>query len=113
MQSFARDALAWMEPYDAVLTPALATAPPAIEETDWRTEDPMALFARAAAFTPFTAVANVTGQPAISLPLAEDGGLPVGVQIIGRQAGEGALLALAAQLESARPWAARRPPGGP
>ncbi len=113
MQSFAREVLAWMEPYDAVLTPSLATAPPALEDTDWRTEDPMAMFARAAAFTPFTAVANVTGQPAISVPLTEAAGLPVGVQLLGRQAGEGPLLALAGQLEAARPWAARRPPGEP
>ncbi len=112
MHAFAREALTWMEPYDAVLTPALATAPTRIEETDWRTDDPMGLFARAAAFTPFTAIANVTGQPAVALPLAERDGLPAGVQLLGRQAGEGALLALAAQLQAARPWARRRPPGG-
>jgi amidase len=52
----------------------------------------------------------VTGQPAISVPLfgGEDG-LPLGVQLAGRPAGEGALLALAAQLEAAGPWAGRRP----
>jgi amidase len=52
-----------------------------------------------------------TGQPAISLPLYEGAdGLPLGVQIVGRPAGEGALLALATQLEGAQPWAGRRPP---
>ena len=52
----------------------------------------------------------MTGQPAISLPLfhGEDG-LPLGVQLAGKPAGEGELLALAAQLEAARPWAGRRP----
>jgi amidase len=52
----------------------------------------------------------VTGQPAISLPLAEHDGLPVGVQLFGRPAQEGVLLAVAAQLEAALPWADRRPP---
>jgi amidase len=62
-------------------------------------------------FTPFTPVVNATGQPAISLPLFEgDDGLPLGVQIVGRPAGEGRLLALAEQLEEAQPWAGRRVP---
>ncbi len=67
-------------------------------------------FRAAAAFTPFTAAYNITGQPAISLPLTESDGLPVGVQIAGRPLGEGQLLALSAQVEAARPWAGRVPP---
>ncbi len=74
-------------------------------------EDPEAVFAEAGAFTPYTAVANMTGLPAIALPLHQrEDGLPLGVHLIGRPIGEGPLLALAAQVEAARPWAARRPP---
>jgi amidase len=110
MQIFARGLISWMDAYDLVVTPALAELPLALEGVDWRTEgDPMDLFRRSGAFTPFTAVANVTGQPAISVPLGAHDGLPVGVQLFGRPTGEGDLLAAAAQLEAARPWAQRRP----
>src|SRR4051795_918137 len=110
LEGFARALLQWMEPYDAVLAPSLAEAPVLLDAVHWQTDDPIGLFTRSAAFTPFTAVANVSGQPAISVPLAEDEGLPVGVQLFGRPAEEGTLLALAAQLEGPGPWAGRRPP---
>ena len=109
LQIFARGLVTWMDQYDVVVAPALAEAPVLLDDVDWRTDDPMGLFTRSGAFTPFTAVANVTGQPAIALPLAEHEGLPVGVQLFGRPAREGDLLAVAAQLEAARPWAQRRP----
>ncbi len=71
----------------------------------------MSTFTRSGLFTPFTPVFNASGQPGISLPLFEgEDGLPLGVQLVGAPAGEGALLALAAQLEEALPWAGRRPP---
>ena len=110
LESYARALLEWMDAYDVVVAPALAEAPVLLDSVGWRTGDPMGLFTRSAAFTPFTAVANVTGQPAISLPLFEDEGLPVPVQLIGRPADEAGLLALSAQIERARPWADRRPP---
>jgi amidase len=109
VQIAARGLVGWMDQYDAVLTPSLAEAPLTLEEVHWQTGDPMGLFARSGRFTPFTALANVTGQPAISLPLYQHEGLPLGVHMIGRPAQEGALLALATQLERALPWADRRP----
>jgi amidase len=112
LEIFARGLLGWMDRYDVVVTPTLAEAPVRLDDVHWQTDDPMGLFTRSAAFTPFTAVANVTGQPAVSVPLAEHDGLPVGVQLFGRPAQEGVLLAVAGQLEAARPWAGRRPPLG-
>jgi amidase len=96
--------------YDAVLTPALALRPLPIGELYGDNEDPAATFRRSADFTPFTAIANASGQPAIALPFAHgEDGLPVAIHFFGRPAQEGPLLALAAQLEAARPWAGRRP----
>ena len=94
-----------------VLTPALARRPLPIGEIHGRGPDPWGHYQRSGHFTPYTAIVNVTGLPAISLPLYHgDDGLPTGVQLIGRPAGEDVLLALAAQLEQALPWASRRPP---
>src|SRR3954452_11667630 len=109
LEIFARGLLGWMDRYDAIVAPALAEAPLPLDAVHWRSDDPMGLFRRSAAFTPFTAVANVTGQPAISVPLYEHDGLPVAAQLFGRPAAEGPLLALAAALEAAHPWAERRP----
>jgi len=59
---------------------------------------------------PYCGWANVTGQPAISLPVhVSAAGLPIGVQLVGAPFGEALLLRVAAQLEAARPWAWRRP----
>ena len=69
-------------------------------------------FERQKRYAAFTALFNVTGQPAVSVPLHwTDGGLPVGTMLVGRPADEATLLALSAQLEQARPWAHRHPPG--
>ncbi len=109
IEAIARRIVAALEPYDAVLTPALAQRPLPIGEVHGLGPDPWEHFQRTGQFTPYTGIANVTGLPAISLPLyhGEDG-LPTGVQLIGRPVGEGALLALASQLEQALPWAGRR-----
>ena len=111
MRRFAAAALTALAPYDAVLTPTLATLPPRVGAL--RDDvDPAGDFAAQKAFTPWTSAWNVTGMPAVSLPLHwSDDGLPVGVMLAARPAEETLLLALSAQLEAAAPWADRRPPG--
>jgi amidase len=111
LESFTRQLVAFLEPYDALLTPALAERPLPLGTLDTAAPDPMSTFTRSGLFTPFTPTFNASGQPGISLPLfhGEDG-LPLGVQLVGRPAGEAGLLALATQLEAARPWANRRAP---
>ena len=110
LQAFARRLVSFLAPYDALLTPALAERPLPLGTLDPDASHPMATFTRSGLFTPFTPVFNASGQPGISLPLYEgDDGLPLGVQIVGRPAGEAQLLALAAQLEGAQAWAGRRP----
>jgi amidase len=111
LHGFGRELITWTAQYDALLTPALAEAPVTLGTLDpLDTADPMGAFTRSAAFTPFTAPLNISGQPAISLPLYErEDGLPLAIQLVGQPAGEGALLALAAQLEEAHGWAERRP----
>ena len=110
LQAFSRRLVAFLEPYDALLTPALAERPLPIGALDPAAADPMSTFTRSGLFTPFTPIFNASGQPGVSLPLfAGEDGLPLGVQIVGRPVGEGRLLALAAQLEAAVPWAGRHP----
>jgi amidase len=106
----ARRALAATAHVDAVLTPTLAMLPRPVGWFD-ADGDPAADFERQKQFTPYTAIYNVTGQPAISLPLyLSQDGLPAGVMLVGRPAGDAPLLSLAAQLEQAMPWRERKPP---
>jgi amidase len=110
LSAISRGIIALWETYDVVVTPALAERPVRIGELDACSDDPWEDFRRSGQFTPYTAIFNVTGQPAISVPLFHgDDGLPTAVQLAGRPAGEATLLSLAAQLEEARPWADRRP----
>jgi len=111
LQQAARALMTFWTDVDVVVTPTLALHPVPIgwtwEDTDG---DPHAAFARQLLFTPFTPVVNVTGQPAVSLPLHwSDDGLPIGVQLIGGAFAESTLVRLAAQLEQARAWSERRP----
>ncbi len=112
LQMLARRELAGFETHDLVLCPTLAQPPvPLGWHFEGRDADGMAVMHRAAAFSPFTAVANLSGQPAVSLPLHwTSEGLPVGVMALGRPHGEATLLRFSAQVEASRPWAERRPP---
>ncbi|MEO7002406.1 MAG: amidase [Ktedonobacterales bacterium] len=111
LEGYARGVIGFFSTCDVLLTPALAQRPLAIGDLDTRASDPAAQWQKAAAFTPFTPIFNVTGQPAISVPLFQGAdGLPLAVQLAGPPLGEGLLLALAAQLEAAHPWVDRRPP---
>ena len=105
----ARGAINATAAYDVLLTPTLAKPPVPV---GYFTEggDSAENFERQKAFTPFTAIFNLTGQPAISLPLHWNAeGLPIGIQLVGRPYDEPTLIALAAQLEQARPWLGRHP----
>jgi amidase len=99
--------------YDVVLTPTLAQRPALVGGLR-DDDDPAADFEAQKRFTPYTSPYNVTGQPAMSVPLSwaeVDGAtLPVGVQLVGRPHDERTIISLAAQMEAARPWAQRRPP---
>jgi amidase len=102
--------LAAVAAYDAVLTPTLA-APPLPVGALRDDADPAADFEAQKRFTPWTSIWNVTGSPAVSLPLHQTpDGLPVGVMLAGRPGEEATLLALSAQVEAARPWRDRHPP---
>ena len=103
--------MAFFAGYDLLLTPALAERPLPIGECNGLGEHPMEDLARSGRFTPFTALFNITGQPAITVPIGfgEDN-LPTSVQLVGKPLGEDTLLQVANQMEAARPWAHQRPP---
>jgi amidase len=112
LQAYARQQMAFFSSYDVLLTPTLAQRQVPIGTIDSCGDEPWSEFQKAAVFAPFTATWNISGQPAISVPVVHGtDGLPVGVQLIGPPLGEGLLLALAHQLEEAHPWSARRPEG--
>jgi amidase len=99
------------ETFDVYLTPVLGTPPPAVGHIDPVNLEPRELNRRQAAAFPFTPPFNFTGQPSLSLPLAQSqSGLPLGMMFTGRYADEATLFRLAAQLEAALPWKDRRPP---
>lgn len=100
----------WADGWDLLLTPTCGEPPVPIGEHDPAPGDPMAGMRRAARFVPFTPAFNMSGQPAISLPLHWHDGLPIGVQLVAAYGREDLLLRVASQLEASNPWADRRPP---
>jgi amidase len=108
LQLITRGGLAALNQYDAILTPTLAQLPAKVgyfEEVD-----PAENFERQKRFTPYCALYNVSGQPAVNVPLYWNAdGLPIGVMLAGRMGEEGTLISLSAQLEEARPWKDKHP----
>ena len=109
LQIVVRSALQTLGRFDAVLTPTLASPP--VPVGYFEEVPPPENFERQKQFTPFTAIYNISGQPAVNLPLYWNAdGLPIGVMLAGRTGEEGTLFSLSAQLEAARPWKDRHPP---
>jgi amidase len=106
---WARRMAEWWNGHDLLLTPTLGAPPP---ELGWFTgAGAEQEGARIASFIPYTPQFNMTGQPAISLPLHwTPGGLPVGVQLVAAYGREDLLIRVASQLEQAAPWTDRHPP---
>jgi len=105
---WARRMAGWWAGHDLLLTPTLGAPPP---ELGWFTAaGPEEEAARIASFIPYTPQFNMTGQPAVSLPLHwTPGGLPVGVQLVAAYGREDLLVRIASQLEQAAPWSHRHP----
>jgi amidase len=111
LQRIAREVARFRKDLDVYVTPTLAQPPLLLGSFDADPADPLGFLNRAAEFVPFTPLQNVTGEPAVSLPLHwSDSGLPLGVQLVGRYGDEATLFRLAAELERAAPWADRVPP---
>jgi amidase len=114
LRAWARRMATWWEPgdgtaaFDLLLTPTMARPPAPLGEI--RGEDAEGAILAATPYAAFTLPFNVTGQPAMSVPLHWADGLPIGVQLVAATGREDVLLRVAAQLESAQPWSTRRPP---
>ena len=113
VQSFSRKIASWYYDggYDLLLTPTMRIPPSKFGTFNSTKEDPTKLLDVASSFNPFARIQNLTGQPAMSVPLFwNEDNVPIGVHFAGRFGDEATLFRLAAQLEQARPWADRKPP---
>jgi amidase len=101
----------WSDGWDLLLTPTVAELPLPLGTIGNDPDNPLAAMERSFRFIPFTPPFNLSGQPAINVPVEwTDAGLPVGVQLVGGYGREDVLLQVASQLEAAKPWAHRTPP---
>lgn len=99
-----------LESYDVILSPTMAAPPHPLGLLSLSNPDRAAMGAALLRTTGYTQIANVTGHPAMSMPLFwSQAGLPIGIQFLGRMNEEGLLFQLAGQIEKARPWFERRP----
>lgn len=111
LQSTARGIVRATQAFDVVLSPTMMREPLRIGELDAIATDQQAMFDALSEYLGLTPVANVTGQPAMSLPLGMSGnGLPLGVMVMGRPADEATLFSLAGQVQRAQDWTLQRPP---
>jgi amidase len=111
LQAMSRQVARFFLNYDILLTPTLSEPPVPLGTFDSPPDNPLAGLYRAMEFVGITPLCNITGQPAMSVPLfRNDDNLPLGSHFIGRFGEEATLFRLAAQLEAAHPWAERRPP---
>ncbi len=111
MHAWSRGVARWWEEHDVLVTPTSPELPVRLGELAPSNPDP-GVMTRMGTLTTFMIPFDVTGQPAISLPLHWHDGLPVGVQLVAAYGREDVLLRVASQLEQALPWADRRPPHG-
>ena len=111
LQRSSRTIAGWFKHYDVLLAPTVPEPPPLLGSFDPAPENPLQGFDRAGHYVHLNPIANVTGQPAMSVPLFwNEAELPIGVHFMGRFGDEATLFRLAAQLEAAQPWAHRTPP---
>lgn len=100
----------WADGWDLLLTPTLGEPPLPIGELDVDKGGLARALRRAGEFVPFTPPFNISGQPAINVPLWwNDDGLPIGIQLVAAYGREDVLIRVASQLEQAAPWSDRRP----
>ncbi len=104
----------WDSGFDLLLTPTVGAPPPPIGYLSGTPEEPFRGLMRASAYGMFTLPFNMTGQPAVSLPLywtrEAVAGLPIGCQLVASYGREDLLFQVAAQLEEMQPWIDKRPP---
>jgi amidase len=112
IQRFGRTVATFLTTYDCFLTPTMSTPPAPIGWITSTAEDPYRALRRGRQTVAYAAVvANLTGNPAMSVPMTWTAdALPMGIHVLGRFGGEAVLIRLASQIEAARPWADRIPP---